>query len=251
MLSPLPVHPACHGFVAGRSTVSNAAPHQGARLIIKTDLRDFFPTVHYRRVQGLFEHYGYNSRVAGILAGLTTHRPVLDDGTVAWPGVLPQGAPTSPALANLVCRRLDMRLDGLARKLGATYTRYADDLTFSFAREPDRGLGRFHWWVDQICQQEGFVENAAKRRVLRQSAQQRVTGVVVNSGLHVPRKERRRFRAILANCRAHGVASQARGRDDFVDYLRGFAAYVKMVQPELGARLVAEVEEIVAGGAGA
>jgi hypothetical protein len=228
MLSPLPVHHACHGFVAGRSTVSNAAPHQGARLIIKTDLRDFFPTVHYRRVQGLFEHYGYN-------------------GTVAWPGVLPQGAPTSPALANLVCRRLDMRLDGLARKLGATYTRYADDLTFSFAGQPGCGLGRFHWWVDQICQQEGFVENTAKRRVLRQSAQQRVTGVVVNSGLHVPRKERRRFRAILANCRAHGVASQARGRDDFVDYLRGFAAYVKMVQPELGARLVAEVEELLAG----
>jgi hypothetical protein len=250
LLAPLPVHPACHGFVPGRSTVSNAAPHQGARLIIKTDLRDFFPSVHYRRVQGLFEHYGYNSVVARILAGLTTHRPVLDDGEVAWPGVLPQGAPTSPALANLVCRRLDMRLDGLARKLGARYTRYADDLTFSFASEPECGLGRFHWWVDQICQQEGFVENTAKRRVLRPSTQQRVTGVVVNQGLNVPRKERRRFRAILANCRAHGVASQARGRDDFIDYLRGFAAYVKMVQPDLGARLVAEVEDILAASNG-
>lgn len=251
MLSKLPLHDACHGFVAGRSTVTNASPHLGARVVIKMDLRDFFPSVHYRRVLGLFEHYGYGNEVSRVLAGLTTHRPVLADGTVAWPGVLPQGAPTSPALANLVCRRLDMRLGGLAKKFGATYTRYADDLTFSFASEPTCELGRFGWWVDQICQQEGFVENTRKRRILRPSKQQRVTGIVVNEGLHVPREARRRFRAILSNCRQHGVASQARGRADFVDYLRGFAAYIKMVQPELGARLVAEVEGILTADAGA
>ncbi len=247
MLAKLPVHDACHGFVTGRSTLSNAEPHLGSRVVIKMDLRDFFPSIHYRRVQGLFELYGYSSDVASLLAQLTTHRPVLADGTVAWPGVLPQGAPTSPALANLVCRRLDMRLAGLADKFSARYTRYADDLTFSFAAEPDIALGRFCWWVDQICQQEGFVENTAKRRILRTGNQQRITGIVVNSGLHVPRRERRRFRAILANCRKHGLASQARGRADFADYLRGYAAYVKMVQPELGSVFVAEVEKILAG----
>lgn len=251
ILARLPVHEACQGFVPGRSIVSNAAPHQGAAVLLKMDLRDFFPTIHYRRALGFFQEVGYGREVAAILAGLVTHRPVLADGRVGWPGVLPQGAPTSPALANLVCRRLDARLAGLARKAGAAYTRYADDLTFSFATEPAVDLGRFAWWVDQICGQEGFVENTRKRRVLRRGNQQRVTGVVVNDKLSVPRAERRRFRAILENCRRHGLASQARGRDDFADYLRGFAAYVQMVQPELGARFVREVEEILAGaGAG-
>lgn len=247
ILAKLPVHDACQGFVPGRSIVSNAAPHRGAAVLLKMDLRDFFPTVHYRRALGFFQRIGYGEEVAAALAGLVTHRPVLADGRVGWPGVLPQGAPTSPALANLVCRRLDARLAGLARRCGAVYTRYADDLTFSFATPPSVELGRFAWWVDQICGQEGFVENTRKRRVLRRGNQQRVTGVVVNDKLSVPRAERRRFRAILENCRRHGVASQARGRDDFADYLRGFAAYVQMVQPDLGARFVREVDEILAG----
>lgn len=250
ILANVPVHEACHGFVAGRSVVTNAEPHQQAAVVIKMDLRDFFPSVHYRRVAGLFRGLGYGEHIANLFAGLTTHRPVLDDGTVVWPGALPQGAPTSPAIANLISRALDRRLTGLADKVGARYTRYADDLTFSFAAAPEIAIGRFCWWVDQICQQEGFVENVAKRRVLRRGNQQRVTGVVVNSGLFVPREARRRFRAILHNCRRNGVAAEARGRDDFADYLRGFAAYVHMVQPELGARLLAEVSEILGGDGG-
>jgi hypothetical protein len=247
ILAKIPVHDACHGFVAKRSVVTNAEPHQRAAVVIKMDLRDFFPSVHYRRVAGLFRSLGYSEFLAGTLAGLTTHRPVLPDGTVVWPGALPQGAPTSPAIANLVARSLDRRLAGLAERVGARYTRYADDLTFSFAETPEIPIGRFCWWVDQICQQEGFVENVAKRRILRRGNQQRVTGVVVNSGLFVPREARRRFRAILHNCRKNGLAAEARGREDFADYLRGFAAYVNMVQPELGARLMAEVAEVLDG----
>ncbi|HRI49093.1 MAG TPA: reverse transcriptase family protein [Pseudomonadota bacterium] len=150
-------HEAAHGFVRGRSVVSNARPHAGAALVIKMDLRDFFPTIHFRRVAGLFQYYGYETEVAAALASLCTHRPQLPGGRPLWPGVLPQGAPTSPALANILCRRLDSRLGGLARRAGATYTRYADDLTFSFATEPERpqALGRFLWWVDQVCQQLG------------------------------------------------------------------------------------------------
>lgn len=247
VLARLPVHEACHGFVPGRSVVSNARPHEGAAIVVKMDLRDFFPTIHFRRVQGLFEHYGYGDEVARALAGLCTHRPVLPDGRVLWPGVVPQGAPTSPALSNLLCRRLDARLSGLAAKVGAVYTRYADDLTFSFRAEPEGGVGRFLWWVDQVCQQEGFTERTEKRRVLRRKSQQRVTGVVVNAGLSVPRAARRRFRAILENCRRNGVAAEARGRKDFAAYLLGFAAYVKMVQPALGQRLLAEVRALLRG----
>jgi retron-type reverse transcriptase len=245
ILSLVPVHDACHGFVTGRSTVTNARPHRGSAIVLKTDLADFFPTVHYRRVEGLFTWLGYVEEVAKLLAGLATHRPRLPDGRVVWPGVLPQGAPTSPAIANLVARRLDARLSALATKVGATYTRYADDLTFSFLGEPEKGLGRFFWWIDQITQQEGFFENTKKRRVFRPSKQQRVTGIVVNDELSIPRAERRRFRAMLANCRKLGVDSQARGRSDFRDYLRGFAAYVHMVQPALGAALLDEVRSLL------
>jgi len=245
ILSKPPTHEACHGFVRGRSVRSNAAPHQGAKLVLKLDLRDFFPSIHYHRVEGLFQRLGYGWEVAALLAGLTTHRAKLDDGTVVWPGVLPQGAPTSPALANLLCRRLDSRLGALAGRAGAVYTRYADDLTFSFRVPPEKGAGRFLWWVDQICQQEGFVENSAKRRVLWASTQQRVTGVVVNSGLHVPRQARHTFRAILHKCRKDGLAAHARGRRDFRAYLLGFASYVKMVQPKQGQKLLDEVRAIL------
>lgn len=245
ILAKVPQHDAAHGFVAGRSTVSNARPHLGAALVVKTDLKDFFPTVHYRRVAGLFVALGYGEAVAAALAALTTYRPQLDDGRVVWPGVLPQGAPTSPALANLACRRLDVRLTKLAAKYGASYTRYADDLTFSFAEAPSIAVGRFLWWVDGICQQEGFVEHPGKRKLLRKKTQQRVTGVVVNEALHVPRADRRRFRAILHNCKKQGLPSQAKGRDDFAAYLAGYAAYVTMVQPELGRAWAAEVAALL------
>lgn len=245
ILGKVPQHEAAHGFVAGRSTVSNARPHQGAALVVKTDLKDFFPTVHYRRVAGLFTMLGYGEPVAAALAALTTYRPQLDDGRVVWPGVLPQGAPTSPALANLACRRLDVRLTKLAAKYGAVYTRYADDLTFSFAEAPAMPMGRFLWWVDGICQQEGFLEHPGKRRLLRAKTQQRVTGLVVNQTVHVPRGDRRRFRAILHNIKKQGLPSQAKGREDFAAYLAGYAAYVTMVQPELGRAWAAEVARLL------
>jgi hypothetical protein len=245
ILAKVPNHDAAHGFVAGRSTVSNARPHVGAQLVVKTDLVDFFPTVHYHRVAGVFGALGYSGAIASVLAAITTYRPKLADGRVVWPGMLPQGAPTSPALANLACRRLDVRLAKLAAKYGATYTRYADDLTFSFAKTPEFSIGRFLWWVDGICQQEGFIEHAGKRKLLRAKTQQRVTGIVVNQDVHVPRRDRRRFRAILHNIEKRGLASEAKGRADFAAYLAGYAAYVQMVQPELGKAWSAEVARLV------
>jgi RNA-directed DNA polymerase len=244
ILEHMPVHEAVHGFVKGRSTVSNATPHTGATAVVRVDLENFFPTVHYRRVKGLFLSHGYGDEVATVLAGLTTHRPKLPDGTVVWPGALPQGAPTSPAIANLVCRRMDARLTALAKKYKAAYTRYADDLSFSFQAPPEK-LGRFLWWVNAILQQEGFAENHPKRRVMGKANRQRVTGLMVNEKVTIPREDRRRFKAILANCRKHGVGSQARGRKDFESWLRGYAAYVKMVHPELGARWQREVKELL------
>jgi hypothetical protein len=253
ILAPLAVHDAAHGFVPGRSTVTNAAPHQGAALVVKFDLSNFFPTIHYYRVLGLFARLGYtvadcrfgtedsSKRVAPVLARLCCYTP----DPKAWGNaVMPQGAPTSPAISNLVCRRLDARLTGLAQRNQGVYTRYADDLTFSFKND-EIELGRFRWWVDQICHQEGFLVHQKKFRVIRAAQRQLVTGIVVNDELRVPREERRRFRALLHNCRQRGVASQARGNPRFADYLRGFASYVHMIHPEEGTALLQQVEELL------
>ena len=110
---------------------------------------------------------------------------------------------------------------------------------------PDVRIGRFLWWIDGICHNEGFLERPDKRRILRNKHKQRVTGIVVNAGVHVPRLDRKRFRAILHNCAKHGVASQANGRLDFESYLAGYAAYVHMVEPVLGKKLVDEVDRLL------
>lgn len=253
ILYKVPVHRAAHGFVPGRSTVTNAAPHVGKKLVLKFDLKDFFPSIHHFRVVGLFHSLGYeyafgqfagadqSRRVAGTLARLCTYT---DDSRQSGSAFLPQGAPTSPAITNLICRRLDARLSGLARENKATYTRYADDLTFSFESD-EIVVGRFRWWVDQVCHQEGFGVNQSKFRVIRQSQRQQVTGIVVNQSLHIPRRQRRKLRAILHNCRKHGVESQAKGKPGFRDWLRGYASYVHMIHPADGAEMLAEVKELL------
>src|SRR4051794_23800368 len=219
ILSKVPPHPAAHGFVTGRSTVSNASPHVGAELVVKFDLKDFFPTVHYFRVMGLFASLGYplgncmfgtddeSNQIAPVLARLCCYTP----NPKLWgSATLPQGAPTSPAVSNLVCRRLDARLQGLAEANKGVYTRYADDLTFSFKIAKGLNLGRFRWWVDQVCQQEGFTVNQQKFRVIRDSQRQVVTGIVVNEAVHVPRELRRELRAIIHNCEKNGVEAEAK-----------------------------------------
>lgn len=251
-------HPAAHGFVGGRSTVSNASHHVGAELIVKFDLKDFFPTMHYFRVMGLFASIGYpvgdckfgtadeSNQIAPVLARLCCYTPKPDRWASA---TLPQGAPTSPAISNLVCRRLDARLDGLAKRNGGVYTRYADDLTFSFRTAEGLNLGRFRWWVDQVCHQEGFTVHQDKFRVIRDSQRQVVTGIVVNEALRIPREKRRLYRAMLRNCEKNGVDAEARGNPRFRHYLRGFAAYLNMVQPKEGAALLRRVNELLGGAA--
>jgi hypothetical protein len=200
-----------------------------------------FASLGYPVGIGRFSNRDEAREVAPTLARLCTYTT---DPRRFGEGFMPQGAPTSPALSNLVCRALDARLDGLARRNGGVYTRYADDLTFSFPDGFDK-IGRFRWWVDQVCHQEGFLINAKKSRVIRRSQRQTVTGIVINDALRVPRDQRRRFRAILHNCRVHGVASQARGHSGFADYLRGFASYLHMVDPEEGVDLLRQVEELL------
>jgi retron-type reverse transcriptase len=247
-----PVTDAAHGFVAGRGIVSNANPHVGKAVVVNLDLSDFFPSVAFPRVRAVFERYGYSGAVATVLALLCTECPraaVTYAGTkyeaATGPRALPQGAPTSPALSNQVARKLDKRLLGVAKKLGLTYTRYADDLTFSGGPELNEKVGWLLAKVRHVAAEEGFAVNEPKTRVMRRSAAQTVTGVVVNDKPSVSRDELRRLRAILHRAKAEGLAAQNRdGRPDFRAWLVGKIAFVRMVRPDVGERLKAALDAL-------
>ncbi len=253
----LPVHGAAHGFLPGRSIVSNAAVHAGARVIVKLDIRHFYPTVTWRRVKGLFRKGGYGEQVATVLALLCTEAPrelLQLDGqhyhVASGPRALPQGAPTSPALSNTICLRLDCRLSGLSQKLGFRYTRYADDLTFSWHDAALPPLGRLLRCARLILKAEGFVPHPDKTRILRLGRRQTVTGLVVNaaptdsSPARVPRAQVRRLRAALHN-RLNGKP----GNGESLAQLRGWVAFLHMTDPERAQPFLAQLKQLEARGA--
>src|SRR5262249_16596997 len=223
----LPVTDAAQGFVAGRGIVSNANPHVGKAVVVNLDLSDFFPSIAFQRVRAVFERHGYSGCVASILALLCTESPrttVTYAGTkyevATSPRGLPQGAPTSPGLSNQVARKLDKRLLGVAAKLGLTYTRYADDITFSGNPELARKIGWLLAKVRHVAQEEGFAVNEKKTRVMRRGSAQTVTGIVVNDKPSISREELRRLRAILHRAKTEGLEAQNReGRPNFRAWL--------------------------------
>jgi retron-type reverse transcriptase len=253
VLARLEVTPHAHGFVPGRSTISNARLHVGRDIVVNLDLAEFFPSITFPRVRGLFESVGYSPAVATLLALLCTESPrsaVVHDGVTFWVAAgdraLPQGACTSPAISNLVTRKLDRRLAGAARTLGWTYTRYADDLTFSAGAAVAGSLALVLARVRHIVRDEGFTVNERKGRVQRRSQRQSVTGIVVNDKPGVPREELRRLRAILHRARTTGLAAQNRAQHpDFAAYLRGKIAYVAMIDPARAAVLTSALDALV------
>jgi RNA-directed DNA polymerase len=259
----LPVHGAAHGFLAGRSIVTNAKVHVGAHTLVKVDVKDFFPTVTWRRVKGLYRKAGYPEQVATLLALLATESPreaVAFRGQTLFvasgPRALPQGAPTSPALTNALCLRMDRRLAGLARLFGFRYTRYADDLTFSWrppadapaGTHPKAPVGALLKGVGQILRAEGFAMHPAKTEVLRRGNRQEVTGLVINEAregvaeARVPRDVRRRLKAAIHN-RERGKA----GREgESLAQLEGMAAFVYMTDPAEGRAYLDRIRALAA-----
>lgn len=248
ILDPIALADPAHGFVRGRSTVSNATPHVGAAIVINVDLKDFFPTVTYRRVKGLFEKLGYSEEVATVLGLLCSEPDIAEtqlDGITYFvargPRRLPQGAPTSPAITNALCRRFDRRIAGWAAQRGFRYTRYADDLTLS-TLDPAARVGSALAFVRKVVTAEGFAVHPDKIRVVRKGRRQEVTGVVVNERPAVVRAELRRFRALLHHIDKDGPDGKRWGHgDDVLAAALGFASYVAMVDPTKGAALRAQV----------
>jgi len=253
ILAKLELTAPAHGFVAQRSTLTNAQPHLRKHVVVNQDLADFFPSITFPRVRGLFESVGYSPAVASLLALLCTEAsraPVELDGRKYWVAVreraLPQGACTSPVISNLVARKLDRRLLGATRKLGFEYTRYADDLTFS-ADSASGNVGLLLARVRHIVQDEGFAINPKKGRVQRRNRRQEVTGVVVNDKPGAPRQAVRELRAILHNAKKTGLAAQNRQqRPHFEAWLRGKIGYVMMLDPSKGRELANALDALEA-----
>ena len=259
ILERIPLHPAVHGFRRGRSIKTFAAPHVAQRVVVRMDLRDFFPSISAPRVQAMFRMAGYPEQVANLLGGLCTNavprsiwvgngldplRMAEARHLYAWPH-LPQGAPSSPALANICAYRVDCRLTGLAERCGAVYTRYADDLAFSGGPQLERCAERFAIRTAAILLEEGFAAQHRKTRIMRQGVRQYLAGIVANQHLNVIRHDYDVLKATLTNCVRFGAASQNReGHTDFRLHLRGRVAFVEMVNAARGAKLRRLLDQI-------
>lgn len=236
-------HPSAHGFIRNRSIVTNASRHSGARLVLNVDLENFFPSVEFSRVRGVFiKRFKFPANVATILARICCN-------TGDFPDHLPQGGPTSPIITNMLCHSMDRQITRLAKRYGLFYTRYADDLTISTRRRTfpsqvahvaDGDLVSIGSEFLDIIERSGFELNSRKSRISTHSERLAVTGLTVNQFPNITRDYIRTIRGITHSWRAHGVdAAQARyleaydtssNQADFRDVLAGHLAFVRSVR---------------------
>jgi retron-type reverse transcriptase len=257
ILDHVPPHGAAHGFTRGRSVLTHAAVHTGQSVVLRLDLRDFFASVSAARVYGLFRALGYGHSVAHALTGLCTNTTP----TIIWNAAerptepwliqphfwlgrqlatphVPQGAPTSPALANLAAFGIDRRLTGLSAAFSMRYTRYADDLTFSGPRMTGRANRTLIQLAARIIDEEGFRLHHGKSSLRSGAQRQLVTGVVVNETPNVPRVDYDRLKARLHRLKIDGPNADNPGRPvDLQAHLRGRVDWVASLNPRRGEKL--------------
>ena len=212
VLGKLRADPAACGFEKGLSVVDHAAPHVGRAVVATCDVRDFFPSLSAGRVDAYFRRVGWDADAAALLTRLTTHA-----------GGLPQGAPTSPRLSNLLMHKVDYALGRYAEKLGGAYTRYADDLAFSLPDDDRWAVNDFLRAARRALRANGLELHPHKTRVLRRHQRQIVCGLVVNDRLNLPRETRRKLRAALHRRKTTGAATLTD------EQLRGWAGVLTMV----------------------
>lgn len=257
ILDAVPPHEAAHGFRRGHSAITHARRHTGQEVVVRFDLEDFFASVAAGRVYGVFRAAGYPESVAHHLTGLVTNAVPHDEwataprpsdpaalpahvrmGRLLAAPHLPQGAPTSPALANLCAYRLDCRLAGLADAFGAVYSRYADDLAFSGERAVLSRARALRRAVAAVVADEGFRLNERKSALATRAGRQRVCGIVVNARTNAARDDYDRLRAALHEAATRGPAAANRaGAPDLRAHLLGRIGWVEALNPARGARL--------------
>lgn len=235
------------GFTENRSVVTNANVHKGQNYVLNLDLKDFFPSIHQARVwkRLQLQPFSFSQPIANLLAGLCSMKTNNNKGEIEY--VLPQGAPTSPIITNMICDKLDRRLAGLAKRFGIRYTRYADDITFSSMHNVYQQGGKFYTELERIITDQRFTINENKTRLQKKGARQEVTGIIVSDKLNVNRKYTRDLRNILYIWERYGYSSAfnkfypkykmekghvKKWTPDLVNVIDGKLMYLKMVKGE-------------------
>jgi len=250
LVARIPAHRAATGFIPGSSTADFVRPHSGKPTVLRTDLRHAFESITASRVADVFRRVVYPPAISLLLADLcTTATPPhrlrgVPSAHAARLRVrhLPQGAPTSPHLSNLVMRSLDRRIQGYAQANDLTYTRYGDDLALSGeAMNADRAL----WVALKVIASEGFTVHAGKVRVMRRHQRQTLAGLVVNDRPRVSRADYDNLRALLNNARRHGAASQNHtNHPDFRAHVLGLIAWIGASDDVRRERLLRMADEV-------
>lgn len=204
ILSPYYLVPDCvHGFVEGRSVATNASKHIERNYVLNIDLKDFFPTITYTRVMKALMELGFNEEVSDTIARLCTI-PLWDESSQMLRNALPQGSPASPLLSNIVCSSLDQRLMALAKRFGLTYSRYADDITFSSNHSVYAKDSAFLQELEDIVKSSGFKINEKKTRLQKKGSRQEVTGLIVGEKINTYRQFTKNLRAAVFHADTNG-----------------------------------------------
>ncbi|MEP5339360.1 MAG: reverse transcriptase family protein [Algibacter sp.] len=242
LLNKVSVHSNAHGCVLGKSIKTNATPHIGKDVVINQDFKNFFPSITYNRIKGVFMSLGYSNQVATILSLLCSEPKILDvsllgEDYYAQRGerFLPQGAPCSPAITNILCRKLDYRLSGLAKKYGFEYTRYVDDITFSGNNSNFSKITPLLKYSRYVVNSENFVLHPEKLRVMKRNARQEVTGVVVNEKANISKQSLKRFRSLLFQIEKDGIEGKFWTKGgNVLAQIDGYANFIFQIDKEKG-----------------
>lgn len=222
------------GFKKNCSILDNAKCHVGQELVINIDLKDFFPSIKYSQVFKIFAYIGYTNEVAHLLTRLCTNNH----------NVLPQGSPASPVISNIVSLKLDKRLSALATSFGCTYSRYADDITFS----GNNYIKNIFPIVERIIIEEGFSINVNKIRLQYSYQRQEVTGLIVNKKVNVAHEIENEIKNAIYFCKKYGVDDHLKTikctRSFYKEHLYGIAYFIKMIDADKGRKYLEELDTI-------
>ena len=252
ILEKIDISGSAHGFYKGRSVLTGAQVHKNQpKLLINMDLENFFPTITFQRVRGMFKAFGYSGYISSLLAMICTYcerMPIEIKGQVKYvktsDRILPQGSPASPMITNILCRRMDKTMNELAEKYNFSYSRYADDMSFCFYSDLDeKRLKKIAYEIQIAVHSEGLWINKEKTRYLRPSNRQCITGVVMNNEKPgVPKVWVRRMRAALHN--AKKLKESGKLTASLVNEISGMAAWLKTIDPNRYSILIAETKKI-------
>jgi len=253
ILNRITISKNAHGFASGKSIVTNATPHIGEDIVVNMDLKNFFPTIDFKRVFGLFKKLGFSPQISTVLSLICTmpdEEKIKVHGEVRYLNTgkryLPQGAPTSPMITNIICRRMDARMEGIAKNLGFRYTRYADDMSFSGPNSARKIINKLLWQTKSVVISEDFKLHPDKTRVMANGQRKEVTGIVVNEKANISKKRLKEFRALLFQIEKDGIAGKKWGASaDVLDSILGFARYIHMVDPQKGKKYLLQVNAIL------